>query len=73
MKRIGAGILLVVGTAMTILSCQQSDIVSEFTGNEVTYALAQGSQYAISGTIVFKERKDEKLLPQLHCRVQMAT
>ncbi len=31
---------------------------SDFTGNEVTYALASGSAYSISGTAIFKERKD---------------
>lgn len=36
-------------------------MVSEFTGNETTYSLQQSSQFAVSGTITFKERKDGKV------------
>lgn len=39
-------------------SCQKSEVVSEFTGNQTTYALQAASQYPISGTVLFKERKD---------------
>jgi len=42
-----------------IVACQESEPVkSEFTGNESVYALAQGSAYAINGTVSFKERLD---------------
>lgn len=41
-----------------LLSCQEPEAVSEFTGNELTYELTAGSQYAVSGSIVFKERVD---------------
>jgi hypothetical protein len=39
-------------------ACQKSEVVSEFTGNQTTYALQAASQYPISGTATFKERKD---------------
>lgn len=40
-------------------ACQDSESVnSEFTGNETVYALQQASDYAISGDVTFKERKD---------------
>lgn len=40
------------------ISCQESESISEFTGNETTYALQQASEYVISGTATLKERKD---------------
>jgi hypothetical protein len=49
-----ASILLVV----VLLSCQEQEAVSEFTGNQLTYELASGSEYNVSGTISFKERVD---------------
>lgn len=52
------GFILLVIAAM---GCQQSEVVSEFTGNETTYSLQQGSVYNISGTVVFKERKDGQI------------
>lgn len=41
-----------------LMGCQKNDAVSEFTGNQATYGLVQASQYAVSGTVTFKERKD---------------
>ena len=35
--------------------------MSDFTGNEATYALQQGSQFTVSGSVTFKERKDGKI------------
>ena len=61
MKKLSLGLLIALGTTILFVSCQQSEVVSEFTGNEVTYALQQGSQLAVSGTVVFKERKDGKI------------
>ena len=61
MKKLCPGCIVFVITALVLTSCQQSEVVSQFTGNEVTYALQQGSQFAISGTVVFKERKDGKI------------
>ena len=43
-----------------LAACQESENISEFTGNETIYALQQASQYAISGTVTLKERKDGK-------------
>ena len=40
------------------IGCQESESISEFTGNETTYALQQASEYVISGTTTLKERKD---------------
>jgi hypothetical protein len=40
------------------VACQESENTSEFTGNEITYALQQGSEYEVSGTVVFKERRN---------------
>lgn len=58
MKKIRRVIGITLGTAFLIIGCQKSEVVSDFTGNETTYSLQQGSQYNISGTITFKERKD---------------
>ncbi len=45
--------------AMVILAgCQKNEVVSDFTGNQASYGLTQASQYAVSGTVTFKERKD---------------
>ncbi len=57
MKKISGVIVL----AFVAFACQKNEAVSEFTGNETTYALQPGSQYAVSGTISFKERKDGKI------------
>ncbi|NOT74193.1 MAG: hypothetical protein HOP08_04630 [Cyclobacteriaceae bacterium] len=53
------GFLILAGLA---ISCQKNEIVtSELTGNQTTYALQQSSQYSVSGTVVFNERKDGKI------------
>jgi hypothetical protein len=57
MKKLGELMLLLLIAA----GCQKSDVVSEFTGNQTTYDLQQGSQYAVSGTVIFKERKDGRI------------
>ncbi|MEI9920586.1 MAG: hypothetical protein WDO14_17610 [Bacteroidota bacterium] len=44
--------------AVVLLACQEPEAVSEFTGNEMSYALVAGSEYDVSGTISFKERVD---------------
>ena len=46
---------------MVTWGCQKSEGVSEFTGNETTYSLQQGSAHSISGSVIFKERKDGKI------------
>jgi hypothetical protein len=48
---------LVLGMAF-LVACQKSEVVSEFTGNQITYGLQAASQYPISGTVTIKERKD---------------
>ena len=35
--------------------------MDEFTGDETTYSLQQGSAYSIDGFAIFKERKDGKI------------
>lgn len=48
-------LIILVGVG---IGCQKSETISEFTGNETTYALQQASEYVISGTATLKERKD---------------
>lgn len=49
---------LLMMIAVLLMCCQQSELVSEFTGNETVYALLPGSEYPVSGEVIFKERKD---------------
>lgn len=52
-RLLSAAFLLVFGSA-----CQETDSsVEDFTGNEVTYPLLAGSDYAVYGYVTFKERK----------------
>lgn len=40
-------------------ACTENDNVThEFTGNESTYALIQGSDYVVQGSVTFKEKTD---------------
>ncbi len=48
-------LIILVGVGF---GCRKSETISEFTGNETTYALQQASEYVISGTATLKERKD---------------
>ena len=41
-----------------LASCQKSELVSDFTGNQAVYTLAAGSTYDVNGTVTFKERKN---------------
>jgi hypothetical protein len=43
---------------VVLAGCQKSEVVSNYTGNQSTYGLIQASQYSVSGTVTFKERKD---------------
>lgn len=45
-------------TISALYGCQESQTVSDFTGNEVTYALQQTSDYNVNGTVTFKEKRD---------------
>ena len=55
------GALLLAGSAI-VVSCGKDDstpaVASEFTGNQTVYALQAASDYPISGTVTFRERKD---------------
>ena len=59
-KTMRLGIILVV--LALAWACQPESEVSEFTGNETTYALLPGSAYPTSGTITFREKKDGTVL-----------
>lgn len=48
-----------------LFSCQESESVSDFTGNETTYALQQASDFAVSGTVTFKEKRDGSALVRI--------
>ncbi len=50
------GLFFLCGLIM--IACQETESVSDFTGNETTYQLQQASDYAVNGTITFKEKKD---------------
>jgi hypothetical protein len=57
MKRIA---FILTMTLMT-WGCQENESTkkdSDLTGNQSVYVLQSGSQYAVSGTVVFKEKKD---------------
>ncbi|MCB0490962.1 MAG: hypothetical protein KDC93_00960 [Cyclobacteriaceae bacterium] len=54
-----------IGALVIILAlygCEESQSVSDFTGNEATYALQQTSDFAVSGTVTFKEKRDGSAL-----------
>lgn len=50
--------LIIVLCGLIWISCQESETISDFTGNEITYSLQPGSQYSVSGLVTIKERKD---------------
>ncbi len=41
-----------------VWACSETESVSDFTGRETVYALQAASEYPVSGTVTFKERKD---------------
>jgi hypothetical protein len=54
MKKLG--VLALFGV---LVACQENEqAISDLTGNEVTYSLQPGSDYPVSGTVTFQERKD---------------
>lgn len=59
MKPIAIGLGLAV---LSLFSCQKNEQISEFSGNQVTYALQAGSQYTVSGTVTLKEKKNGSTL-----------
>ena len=52
------GLIGSLAALILLASCQENENTSDFTGNETTYALQQGSEYLVSGTATFKERRD---------------
>jgi hypothetical protein len=50
--------LLSIFILVVMISCQEPEAISEFTGNEISYELMSGSEYNVNGTISFKERVD---------------
>jgi hypothetical protein len=55
MKRFSLFLLILV----SLNACNENENISnEFTGNESTYPLIQGSDYLIQGTVSFKEKTD---------------
>lgn len=48
---------------LLLVACQEDDRFNkEFTGNETVYSLQRGSEYAVDGTVTFKEKKDGSTL-----------
>jgi hypothetical protein len=57
MKRI----IFLLSTTLMIWGCQENESAkkdSDLTGNQSVYVLQSGSQYAVSGTVIAKEKKD---------------
>lgn len=57
--------VIIIFLISLFFSCQESETLSEFTGNEATYDLQPGSTYDVSGTAIFKEKKDGSTLIQI--------
>ena len=53
------GVLIII---VALYGCEESQSVSDLTGNEATYALQQTSDFAVSGTVTFKEKRDGSAL-----------
>jgi hypothetical protein len=50
-------------TALILFNCQENESGdTDFTGNQMVYALTPGSIYQTSGTVTFKEKKDGSTL-----------
>ena len=65
MKSLFATAALIVG----MVGCGTNEqAVSEFTGNETTYALQQSSRYVVSGIVTFKEKKDGSTLVEVELK-----
>jgi hypothetical protein len=54
--------------SLTFVGCQENDTAkkTDFTGNEATYALVQGSEFAVEGSVTFKEKIDGSTLITLN-------
>lgn len=53
------GVLIII---VALYGCEESQNVSDLTGNEATYALQQTSDFDVSGTVTFKEQRDGSAL-----------
>lgn len=58
MKLVDAFLLIGLTAVSSCSSNDAAQVAREFTGSEAVYKLLPGSQYAIFGTVVFKERVD---------------
>ena len=47
--------------ALTAISCQKSEMVSDFTGNETPTPYSRARSLRLRGSVTFKERKDGKI------------
>lgn len=55
MKRLIIGFI----TGFYLLGCQENETLKDdYTGNEAVYSLQQASDYAVDGTVTFKEKTD---------------
>jgi hypothetical protein len=54
MKRL----LAFLSVVSILFGCQENVSVSDFTGNESTYSLVQGSNYPVNGSVTFLEKRD---------------
>ena len=62
MKRLIFGL----GIAVFAMACQENENISvETTGNEMVYPLQQASDYAVSGTVTFREKCDGATLVEV--------
>lgn len=50
--------LYFIFVVVILTNCQKTEVTTVYTGNQATYGLVQTSQYPVSGTVTFKERKD---------------
>ncbi|RAV98385.1 hypothetical protein [Pseudochryseolinea flava] len=60
--------LMIIGLiSLALVACQENESVkkNDFTGNEATYALKPGSEYAVQGAVTFQEKVDGTILVTL--------
>lgn len=63
------GLLTLAALIAGMVGCgTKEQATSEFTGNQTTYALQQSSQYEVSGTVTFKEKKDGSTLVEVELK-----
>ncbi len=58
--------LLVAVVALFTFACDDNEPdLGDFTGNEVTYQINAADEYDITGTITFKEKKDNSIVAEV--------